>query len=94
MSDPEKVSNILNSYLSKRGYFSFFKEYCVVNHWNDIVGERIASISNCLGVENNILYVTVHSSSWRQEISFLKKDILFRIRNFSQCNTITDIVFL
>lgn len=94
MSIPEKINSVLTSYLSKRGYLSAFKEYSVISRWKYIVGEDIASISNCVGVENNILYVTVRSSSWRQEISFLKKDILIKIKNLSDCTSINDIVFL
>ncbi len=94
MSSPEKIDAVLISYLSDRGYLSLFKEYSVIYHWKEIVGEEIASISNCDVVENGILYVTVKSSVWRQEISFLKKDILQKIKTFVQCNSIYDIVFL
>lgn len=94
MSFPEKINNILFEYLSKRGYSSSIKEYDVISNWKDIVGKNISSVSNCLYVDNKILYVSVTSSSWRQEIIFLKKDILKKIRDIKQCTSIHDIIFL
>ena len=94
MSSPEKLNSILNSFLSSKGYLSSCKEYSVVSRWEEIVGISVASVSHCEGVENGILYVKVTSSAWRQELSFLKKDILSKIRISTDCKSITDIVFL
>jgi len=94
MSSPEKVGSVLNSVLSDRGYLSRVREYGVFPHWKEIVGERIAAVSSCKEVENGILYVTVASSVWRQEMTFLKIDILKKIRETSDCSTIKDIIFL
>jgi predicted nucleic acid-binding Zn ribbon protein len=94
LSVPEKVDSVLASYLSDRNYYSVFKEYNVITHWKEIVGDDIASVSRCVSVENNILYVAFQSSSWRQEMSFLKKDILKKIREITNCSSIQDIVFI
>ncbi|MCX7725361.1 MAG: DUF721 domain-containing protein [Chitinispirillaceae bacterium] len=94
MASPEKIGNILENYLSERGYLSICKEYNVVSMWKDIVGDKIASISKCVNVEDGILYVSVESSAWRLELSFLKKEILSKIKEKTNCQSIKDIVFL
>lgn len=94
MSAPEKIDSVLTAFLTDRGYYSVFKEHNVIAQWKEIVGEDIALVSKCIGVENEILYVSFQSSSWRQEISFLKKDILKKIREITQCTSIKDIVFI
>lgn len=94
MSSPEKLNSILNTFLSSKGYLSSCKEYSVISHWKEIVGDSVAAVSYCENVENGILYVRVLSSSWRQELSFLKKDIISKIGTFTDCHTITEIVFL
>lgn len=94
MSSPEKIGNILENYLSERGYLSVCKEYNVISKWKDIVGEKIASITKCITVENGVLYVTVESSAWRQELSFLKNDILSKIEEKTKCQSIKNIIFL
>lgn len=93
MSSPEQIGNILNYVLSERGYLSRCREHSVFFHWNEIVGDKIASISSCEYVENGVLFVSVQSSSWRHEIHFLKKDILRKIRDVVHCDSINDIIF-
>lgn len=90
---PEKIDSILSDILSERGYLTICKEYDVVSRWKEVVGERISSVTECIRVENGILYVKVFSAAWRQEIVFLKKQILTQIKNTTNCTTITDIVF-
>ena len=90
---PEKLAGIMKSVLSNRGYLSACYEGQIPHRWPDIVGERIANVSKCKGVENGILYVRVPSASWRQEISFFKEEILKKIRTETQCETVSDIVF-
>lgn len=94
MSSPEKLNSILNSFLSSKGYLSSCKEYSVLTRWEEIVGSSVASVSYCENVDNGILYVKVTSAAWRQELSFLKKNILSKIILSTDCSSITDIVFL
>lgn len=94
MSSPEKIGDLVQSFLSKKGYLSSCKENEVINSWNEIVGEDIAVISSCIKVENGTLFVEVSSSAWRQELSFLKREILNKIKNCTECKTISNIVFL
>jgi predicted nucleic acid-binding Zn ribbon protein len=94
MSSPEKLNSILNYFLSARGYLSYCKENSVVDHWSEIVGESLSAVTRCENVEDGILYVKVQSAAWRQELSFLKKEILSRIPPITNCHSITDIVFL
>ena len=94
MPSPEKLNSILNSFLSSKGYLSSCREYTVISQWKEIVGESVAAISFCENVDNGILYVKVSSAAWRQELSFLKKDIIRKIDSHTDCHSITDIVFL
>ena len=92
MSFPEKINSILNSFLYQKGYSPTLNNLDLVLNWNEIVGDEIGLASKCLGVSNKILFITVKSSSWRQEISFLKKEIIRKI--LKKNNSISDIVFL
>jgi len=94
MSSLEKVENILFSYLSDRGYLSVCKENDIVQKWPAIVGENVSSMSTCERVENSILYVSVKSASWRNEMHFFKNSILDKIHNEFKCTTIKDIIFI
>lgn len=90
---PELIGNLIDSILQERGYLSICKEWDVVAKWPVIVGEKIASVTECTRMEDGRLYVKVSSSSWRNEIVFLKDEIIKKIRKETDCSTLYDIVF-
>lgn len=90
---PHKLGNIINSVLSERGYLIPCLEAEILVKWPSIVGERIAQVTECNDVRDGVVYVHVFSSSWRQEISFLKKEIIAKIKKETRCKTINDIIF-
>ena len=90
---PQKLGDIVRSVLSERGYLKQCLEAEIISKWPDLVGERIAEVTECTDVRNGIIYVRVFSSSWRNEISFLKKEIMDKIKKETRCKTIKDIMF-
>ena len=90
---PEKLSDIMGSFLAKEGYLASCREAEVISKWPSIVGDRIASVSNCTDVQDGKLYVRVPSASWRQELSFMKEHILDVIKQKTRCKTLKNIVF-
>jgi predicted nucleic acid-binding Zn ribbon protein len=90
---PDHIKNVLDSVLSKHGYISQYYASEIKMKWPDIVGEKIAKVAECTDVKEKVLYVRVDSSSWRQEISFLKEEIISKIRKEIHYNTIKDIIF-
>ncbi|MBD3345587.1 MAG: DUF721 domain-containing protein [Chitinivibrionales bacterium] len=92
-SKPESITQILNSFLSEQGYLTACREYDVVRMWPEIVGEKIAENTQCTRAEDGVLYVRVPSAAWRQEISYLKKEILDKIEEKSGCSSIKEIIF-
>ncbi|MDO5576569.1 MAG: DUF721 domain-containing protein [Fibrobacter sp.] len=92
-NSPEKIESIVDNILCERGYQTICKEYEVVSKWNEVVGEKISEISVCDRVEDGVLYVKVSSSSWRNELIYLKNKIINQIKKETECTTIRDIVF-
>ena len=90
---PEKIGGIIDSVLCDSGYLKPYREFDVMNRWAELVGEKLAAVSECSRVDNGILYVRVSSAPWRQEIVFIKKYILDTIRKETPCTSIRDIVF-
>jgi len=90
-SSPEKIGSIVENILSQHGYLNKCKEENIVFKWSELVGNDIAQVTECTRTENGILYVKVHSASWRQELSYMKQTILKKI--WPHCRTIKDIRF-
>jgi len=68
-------------------------QYEVVNEWEKIVGKKIASVTTVEKVVDGKLIVRVKSSAWRNELSFLKKEIIKKINKKFMEEIITDIIF-
>jgi predicted nucleic acid-binding Zn ribbon protein len=88
---PERVGSILEGILAERGYLSICKELPIQQRWPEIAGEQIAAVTVCDRVENGVVYVRVSSAPWRQELVYLKQQLLEKIKK--ECMTISDIVF-
>jgi predicted nucleic acid-binding Zn ribbon protein len=90
---PETIGSIIEAKLRELGYLAPVRELDVVRRWKELVGDRIAKVTDCSRVDNGVLYVRVASASWRQEISYIKPHILDTIKKETPCNSIRDIVF-
>lgn len=93
LKSPERIGGLIDSILSEKGYLTACKEWDVVAKWNEIVGEKIASVTECTRMENGRLYVKVSSSSWRNEIVYLKDEVVKKIKKDTGCNSLIDIIF-
>ncbi len=55
------------------------REYAVWNVWAEVVGDLIASKADPIRIEDGKLFVRVSSSTWMQEVQFLKDEIRGRL---------------
>lgn len=92
-SAPENISQIVWNVLRSRGYEKAVREQMVVQSWGEIVGERIASEARAVAVENGAVFVHVPSAAWRNELTFLKADLLKKIHDFIGKPVVQDIIF-
>ena len=68
-------------------------EYEAFREWNTVVGDLVAQNSVPQKVEKGVLYVSVKNSTWRQELSMQKTQILKKFEDRFGPGIITDIRF-
>ena len=90
---PKRIRRILNATLRKLGLEKRIKEYAILSFWNDAVGENIALHTRPIKVYDGRLTVLVESSSWTQELTFLKSGIMERLNSTIGKKVIKDIYF-
>lgn len=69
------------------------KEYSVLSQWSQVVGERISEKAIPTGIERGKLFVQVESSSWRNELMFIKREIIDKLNQAVGAKVIRDIIF-
>lgn len=67
------------------------RENLALLYWSEIVGEAMAQAVQAYRVENGVLFVCTESSTWAQELGFLKPIIIKQLNQRLGANTITDI---
>ncbi len=93
-SDLTAIKGILARALAHKGLEQKVERYEFILHWSEIVGETLAAISKPDYIARNVLLVTVAHSAWAQELTFLKPDLLRKLRLYlRKGDVVEDMVF-
>ena len=69
------------------------KQYEAVRIWKEVVGERIANVATPTKIINGTLIVKVEKSTWRNELSLLKREIISKLNAALKEEIVKDIRF-
>lgn len=75
-----------------KGIRSFQKQQ--FSFWEEVVGARIAKVAVPVRNKKGILFVKVEDAVWRFELTRSKEEIVKKINEHLNKNTIKDIVFI
>ena len=95
MSRARKITSLgdaLSQLVKDLGFEKKFAEMQVIAQWPDVVGRQIASHANAVSCEGGKLFVEVDSASWRQELFYMKVDILKRLNHGAGQKIVQDII--
>lgn len=80
-SQPKSINTVLTSVLHELGLGQRMKQQRALEVWSDVVGERIAKAAKAERIERGKLTVRVSKAPWRNELLFLKKEIIAKLNN-------------
>jgi predicted nucleic acid-binding Zn ribbon protein len=75
-----KIGELLPQILNKLGLDQKFKEQQVLNLWPAVVGEELAARTRATKVDRGVIYVRVDHGAWMQELHFMEKELLRKLR--------------
>ena len=73
------ASDVLAGILDRHGVARELREHRILARWRELVGEQHADRTFPDGLERGLLWVRVKNSSWVQELTFLREDLIARI---------------
>ena len=76
---PRQLGHSLSKLLRSLGIETKVKQHEAILNWPKIVGESISNVTAADKVVDGILFIRVSSSVWRNELIYMKQDILERI---------------
>ena len=92
-STPKQISGVLDSVIQNLGIGQRLKKAEAVDKWSDVVGEQIGKVTKPLRVEGETLIVHVTSAVWRNELIFLKRELIAKVNKAVGQNIIKEIIF-
>ena len=74
---PQKLGDVLASYLSESGLAERVEQAGVIPEWADLVGPQIATVTEPLAISRDgTLFVAVRTNAWMNELSLLEPQLL------------------
>jgi predicted nucleic acid-binding Zn ribbon protein len=69
------------------------KEYDAILYWDSVVGKQIAKMSTPTRITQGVLFVHVNTSTWRNELTLRKKEIIDKLNTSVGFDAVKDIKF-
>ncbi len=90
----KQLGDFLRRLIQDMGFEGPLADQRVMELWPEVVGEKIAEMTEPDRVENGVLYVRVPSSVWRNELSLQREKILEKYHEFGGCRHLREIRFI
>ena len=90
----EALGGLLGAVLADLGLDHKLIEYRARQVWDEAVGPALAGQGRPLRVHNGRMEVAVPSAVWRNQLSFMKQDIITRINELAGGEVIKELILL
>jgi predicted nucleic acid-binding Zn ribbon protein len=87
------IGSALDELVKGLGIQKKLQEYDAVVYWESVVGERIAQMTRATRILQGVLFVHVKTSTWRNELTLRKKEIIDKLNLVVGINAVKDIKF-
>ncbi len=93
VSNPKSIDRVLATLIQELGLGPRIKQLKVLDVWVEAVGEQIAKVTRPDRIERGKLIVHVKKAPWRNELIFLKKDIIAKLNRILGEEIVKEIIF-
>jgi predicted nucleic acid-binding Zn ribbon protein len=87
------IGDLIPAILEKLGLARGVKEHEILERWAEIVGPRIAEVSSAERIRDGKLWVVVRHPAWRNELNFMKRELVEKINRELGETIVKDIIF-
>jgi len=87
------IGDTINKATKRIGIGKRMRQYELWNQWDTIAGPLVAAHAKPCRWQGNVLVLAVEHASWMQELSYLRSELLEKIRNHIPHIVINDLRF-
>lgn len=88
----KKIGSLLDDFVRANNLQQGLAEYRVTKAWSTLLGKSVAMATKSLYVKDRKLFVKIHSSVMRNELTMIKSDIIRRLNESAGTNVIDDVI--
>jgi predicted nucleic acid-binding Zn ribbon protein len=92
-SNENPVSELIDLWLRQYGLSGKYKEFRMLQSWNELMGPMIAKHTKDVRIYQEVLYVELDSASIRSELSYSKSRIIENLNTEAGETLIKEVVF-
>jgi len=93
MAEAKQLNGLIYRFLQSIGIKDKIEENFAIVYWDAVVGKEIAKKTEPFKVIKGSLFVRVDDTVWRNELQFLKHEIIEKLNKKIGKNIINDIKF-
>lgn len=90
--DVRKIDSLLQQFVKANRLEKGLAEYRLMKSWKDLLGITVAKKTKSLRIQNRKLFVTLHSSVVRNELSLIKDTLIPKLNEAAGMDVIDDVV--
>jgi predicted nucleic acid-binding Zn ribbon protein len=90
---PKRIGDVLPALLEKLGLSKGLHDREVLERWPEIVGPKIAEVATAERIVDGRLWVNVVHPAWRNELVFMKQELITRVNAAMGETVVRDIIF-
>jgi len=87
-----KIDSLLQQFVKSNRLEKGLAEYRLMKSWKDLLGVTVAKKTKSLRIQNRKLFVTLHSSVVRNELSLIKESLIPKLNEAAGMDVIDDVV--
>lgn len=87
-----KIDSLLQQFVKANRLEKGLAEYRLMKSWKDLLGITVAKKTRSLKIQNRKLYVSLHSSVVRNELSLIKESLIPKLNEAAGMDVIDDVV--
>jgi predicted nucleic acid-binding Zn ribbon protein len=88
-----QISESIGKVIRELGLGKQIRQYEVLELWSGIVGEQIASVTEAERIVGGKLFVRVSRPTWRNELVYLRKELIAKINAAMNEEIVREIIF-
>lgn len=89
--DVKPLGDVLQQFLRNEGLETPLLQKRIIDAWDQVVGDRIASYSSDKFIKNQVFFVKIVNPALRQDLSMMRSQLVKRLNSSVGTSVISDI---